>query len=150
MIMNNTQGGYLISKIHQTSDRVFNRLLKESGIEEINPAQGRILFALWKRDDIPITELAKETLLHKSTLTKMLDTLEESGHIRRVYSTENRRTIHIQLTEKNRRLKAKYDAVSEKMKTIYYRGFSDEEVEQLGALLGRVLENLVEEAGGKE
>jgi DNA-binding MarR family transcriptional regulator len=148
--MKGTQGGYLISKIHQTSDRVFNKLLKEAEIGEINPAQGRILFALWKKDDIPITELANETLLHKSTLTKMLDTLEESGHIHRIYSPENRRTIHIQLTEKNRRLKAKYDAVSEQMRTIYYRGFTEDEVDQLGVLLGRVLDNLVEEAGGKE
>ncbi len=148
--MKGTQGGYLISKIHQTSDRVFNRLLKEAGIEEINPAQGRILFALWKRDDIPITELAKETLLHKSTLTKMLDNLEESGHIRRRYPPENRRTVYIQLTDENRRLKAKYEAVSERMRAIYYKGFTGEEVNQLGDLLERVLENLVDEAGSEE
>jgi MarR family transcriptional regulator, organic hydroperoxide resistance regulator len=148
--MKGTQGGYLISKIHQTSDRVFNRLLKEAGIEEINPAQGRILFALWKRDDIPITELAKETLLHKSTLTKMLDNLEASGHIRRRYPPENRRTVYIQLTDENRRLKAKYEAVSEKMRNIYYRGFTGKEVGQLGDLLERVLENLVDEAGSEE
>ena len=148
--MKETQGGYLISKIHQTSDRVFNRLLKEEGIGEINPAQGRILFALWKRDDVPIKDLAKETLLHKSTLTKMLDTLEESGHIQRVYPQDNRRTVHIRLTEKNKRLRGKYEDVSEQMRTVYYRGFTGEEIDQLSALLERVLENLVEEAGGKE
>jgi len=147
--MSRTQGGYLISKIHQTSDRVFNRLLKEAGIGEINPAQGRILFALWKRDDVPITELARETLLHKSTLTKMLDHLEASGHIQRVQPPEDRRATNIRLTEKNRRLKAKYDAVSNEMRAIYYRGFSEEEVAWLGDLLGRVLENLTAEAGGE-
>lgn len=145
--MKKTQGGYLISKIHQTSDRVFNRLLRDAGIEEINPAQGRILFALWKRDDVPITELARETLLHKSTLTKMLDHLETSGHISRVQPPGDRRATHIRLTEKNRRLKAKYDAVSNEMRVIYYQGFTDEEIALLGTLLERVLDNLMEQAG---
>jgi DNA-binding MarR family transcriptional regulator len=148
--MSRTQGGYLISKIHQTSDRIFAKLLKEAGIEEINPAQGRILFALWKKDDVTIKELANETMLHKSTLTKMLDTLEETGHITREASPTDRRTIHIKLTEKNRQLRRRYDEVSEEMKEIYYKGFTQEEVEQLGDLLTRVLGNLVDYTGEDE
>ena len=142
--MSRTQGGYLISKIHQTSDRIFAKLLKEAGVEEINPAQGRILFALWKKDNVPITELANETMLHKSTLTKMLDTLEETGQIAREASPTDRRTIHIKLTEKNRQLRRRYDEVSEEMREIYYKGFTQQEVEQLGGLLTRVLGNLVD------
>jgi len=148
--MSRTQGGYLISKIHQTSDRIFTRLLKEAGVDEINPAQGRILFALWKKDDVPITELAKETMLHKSTLTKMLDTLEEAGHIAREASPTDRRTIHIKLTDMNRQLRRRYDEVSEEMRRIYYRGFTQPEIEQLGDLLTRVLGNLVEYTGEEE
>ncbi len=148
--MSRTQGGYLISKIHQTSDRIFAKLLKEAGVEEINPAQGRILFALWKKDDVPITELANETMLHKSTLTKMLDTLEETGHIAREASPTDRRTIHIKLTEKNRQLRRRYDEVSEEMREIYYKGFTQQEVEQLGGLLTRVLGNLVDYTGEDE
>ena len=148
--MNETQGGYLISKIHQTSDRIFNKLLKEAEIEEINPAQGRILFALWKKDDIPITELSRETMLHKSTLTKMLDHLEQTDHITRRPSSTDRRTIHVLLTEKNRRLKRKYEEVSEEMRRIYYAGFTQEEIDQLGNLLTRVLDNLTEHIGHEE
>ena len=148
--MNETQGGYLISKIHQTSDRILNKLLKEAKIEEITPAQGRILFALWKKDDIPITELSRETLLHKSTLTKMLDHLEQSDHITRRPSSTDRRTIQVQLTERNRHLKKKYEEVSEKMRRIYYAGFTQEEIDQLGNLLTRVLDNLMEHTGYEE
>ena len=148
--MSRTQGGYLISKIHQTSDRIFAKLLKEAGVEEINPAQGRILFALWKKDDVTIKELANETMLHKSTLTKMLDTLEETDHISREASPTDRRTIHIKLTEKNRQLRRRYDGVSEEMKEIYYIGFTQEEVELLGDLLTRVLGNLVDYTGEDE
>jgi DNA-binding MarR family transcriptional regulator len=122
-------------------------MLKEAEIEEINHAQGRILFALWKRDEVPITELAKETLLHKSTLTKMLDRLERSGHIVRAPSAGDRRITVIKLTDKNRRLQEKYDKVSDDMGSIYYRGFSQSEIQQLDLLLSRVLDNLVTYAG---
>jgi len=143
------QAGYLISKIHQLSGRIFAKLLKDAGISDIDPAQGRILFALWKKDNVPITELARETLLHKSTLTKMLDRLEESEHLKRKQMPGDRRTILVELTEKNRRLKEKYDEVSDEMGRIYYRGCSAEEVTRLNQLLTRVLDNLVEYAERK-
>jgi DNA-binding MarR family transcriptional regulator len=91
-----SEGGFLLSKVHQLMGRVFNRLLREHGIE-FNSAQGRILFVLWKGDGIPITELAEETMLGKSTLTSMLDRLEEAGHIRRERSPEDRRVTLIRL-----------------------------------------------------
>ena len=75
-----SQGGFLIAKIHQLSGRIFSKLLKKHQIE-INPAQGRIMFVLWRNDNIPIQELAKKTSLSKTTLTSMLDRLEIMGYI---------------------------------------------------------------------
>lgn len=138
-----TQAGYLISKIHQTSERIFSKLLRDAEIEDINPAQGRILFALWKQDNVPITELAKETQLHKSTLTKMLDRLEDSGHLTRKQMPGDRRTTLVRLTEKDKRLKEKYEKTSEEMRQIYYRGFAEDEVTLLNELLVKVLDNLI-------
>jgi DNA-binding MarR family transcriptional regulator len=138
-----TQCGYLISKIHQSSDRVCTKLLKDARVEEINPAQGRILTALWLKDGISITELAHETMLHKSTLTKMLDNLEKSGHIRRVQSSKDRRVTYIRLTEKDRKLKDMYLTASGELEEIIYSGFTEGEKNQLDELLNRVLDNLV-------
>lgn len=80
------EGGFLIAKIHQLSGRIFAKIMKKSGIDEINPAQGRILFVLWNKDEIPISELSKKTMLSKSTLTSMLDRLEKAGYVIRNYS----------------------------------------------------------------
>ena len=71
------QAGFLIAKVRQVGERVFLRRLKSSEIE-INPAQGRIMFALWKQDGISIQELAKKTQLGNSTLTSMLDLMRRS------------------------------------------------------------------------
>ena len=135
-------GGFLISKIHQLSGRIFAKKLKDCNIREINPAQGRILFALWQEDDIPIYSLAVKTALSKSTLTRMLDRLEESGHIRRVFPGEDRRKVLIQLTIENKRMKAAYEEASEDMIKLFYEGFSDDEIDTFEGYLERVFTNL--------
>lgn len=135
--------GYLIAKIHQISGRIFAKQLKKYKISDINPAQGRILFALWKKDGLSIVELGKETGLSKSTLTSMLDRLEESDHLKRVPSEEDRRKIFIFLTEKNKKLQSKYVTVSREMTDLYYSGFSEEERNQFEFYLQRLLNNLL-------
>jgi DNA-binding MarR family transcriptional regulator len=136
------RGGFLIARIHQIGGRIFSRLLKQHGIEEINPAQGRILFVLWSRDRIPISELARRTSLGKSTLTSMLDRLERSGLIRREDSGRDRREILIARTEKDRLLEQRYTEVSRAMTDLFYRGFSRSEIARFEGYLERILDNL--------
>ena len=136
------RGGFLIAKIHQVSGRIFAKILKKAGISQINPAQGRILFALWKKDEIPITELARKTLLSKSTLTSMLDRLEKAGFIIRVPSKKDRRTILIKRTEKDKRLESIYVQVSDEMTNLFYNGFTSEEIDAFEEYLKRILANL--------
>ena len=137
-----SQGGFLISKIHQLSGRIFSKKLKHFNITDINPAQGRILFALWQKDNIPIQILAKRTSLGKSTLTRMLDKLEETGHLIRVFPDDDRRKVLIQLTDENRKMKKAYEDVSLEMTGLYYEGFSDSEIDQFEGFLERILNNL--------
>lgn len=144
--MRRSEGGFLVSKIHQLSGRIFNRLLREQGID-FNSAQGRILFVLWDKDRIPIKELSERTQLSKSTLTSMLDRLEGTGHIVREPSGEDRRVILVKLTEENRRQKDRYDQVSREMTELYYDGFTREEVEMFEGYLRRVLVNLQKREG---
>lgn len=145
-----TNGGFLISKIKQIQGRVFEKMLAEHGISEFNGAQGRILFVLWERDDIPIIELSRETGLAKTTLTSMLDRLEKSGHILRTFDPNDRRAVRIRLTEKARGLREKYDDVSAEMSEVFYGGFGDEEILAFEGSLGKVLENLIKKENNYE
>ena len=138
------QGGFLIAKIHQVAGRIFARKLKQHGIDEINPAQGRIMFVLWRKDGISINELAKRTSLKKSTLTSMLDRLEATGHLERVPSRSDRRQILIQRTEKDKALEDVYIAASQDMTKLFYDGFTPAEVSRFERDLRRILENLNE------
>lgn len=145
-----TNGGFLISKIKQIQGRVFEKLLDEHGISEFNGAQGRILFVLWEKDDITVSELSQKTGLAKTTLTSMLDRLEEMGHIQRTSSPTDRRALKIVLTPEARMLEDKYNSVSDEMNDIFYGGFNDEEILAFETYLGKVLKNLLKKENNYE
>jgi len=135
------EGCFLIAKIHHLSERIFSRLLKKYDLEEINPAQGRILFALWKGDGIFIQELGKRTSLEKSTLTSMLDRLEKSAFVVRAPSKEDRRKVLITLTEKGK-LQEVYARIACEKIELLYKGFTGKERDEFEAYLMRALDNL--------
>jgi len=145
-LLDKTNGGFLISKIKQIQGRIFGKLLLEHGIDQFNGAQGRILFVLWDKDNIPIRELSEKTGLAKTTLTSMLDRLEKLGYVRRVFEPSDRRVAKIILTKTARDLKKKYDEVSAQMNMIFYKGFDNKEIIAFEKNLDRILKNLI----GKE
>jgi len=140
-----TKGGFLISRIKQTGTRIFDRMLATSGIDEFNGAQGRILYVLWQNDEISISSLSAQTSLANTTLTAMLDRMENSGLIIRKFDPKDRRNRLIVLTEKAKSLKDDYTRISEKMNEIYYTGFTEKEIVQFEAYLQRILNNLEKE-----
>jgi MarR family transcriptional regulator, organic hydroperoxide resistance regulator len=134
-------GGYLISQIHQLTGRIFSKKLKDYQID-INHAQGRIIFALWKNDQIPINDLSKETALSKSSLTTMLERLEKSGHIIRKQSETDRRITIVCLTSKSNSLRSDYQKISADMIDLFYKDFTDDEISQFELSLKKILKNL--------
>ncbi len=132
-----------MAKIRQVSGRVFERMLKEYGIE-INSAQGRIMFALWQRDGISINELARKTQLKKSTLTSMLDRLETMGYLRRQRSKKDRRKILIKRTNKDKTLENKYVELSQEITKLFYKGFTKSQIDRFENDLTRILDNLTD------
>lgn len=143
-MIDQTNGGFLITKIKQLQGRIFEKLLAAHNISEFNGAQGRILFVLWEKDNIPISELARQTGLAKTTLTSMLDRMEKQELIERISSPLDRRTVSIRLTETASSLEKQYEQVSDEMNQIFYRGFTNDEVLALETALKKVLKNLTD------
>jgi DNA-binding MarR family transcriptional regulator len=136
------EGGNLISKAHMLGGRVFTQVLKRHGVTDLNPAQGRIVYELWRQDNISQRQLSERTRLDKSTLTLMLDRLERQGQLVRVADAADGRRRIIRLTEKNRAAHAAYLAASREMLDIFYAGLSAEEVETFERTLRHVIANL--------
>lgn len=137
-----TKGGFLISRIKQVGTRIFDRMLADSGIDSFNGAQGRILYVLWQNEDISISSLSAQTSLANTTLTNMLDRMENIGLIVRKPDSKDRRNKLIALTEKAKSLQDDYTRISQQMNEIYYTGFTDAEIMQFESYLQRILSNL--------
>jgi len=135
------QGGFLIAKIHHLSARVFSMTRKGYDIE-ICPGQGRVIFSLWEEDGIPISELAKRTSLGKSTLTDLIDRLEDIGLVMRENHPSDRRVTLVWLTDTAKNMHDKYNRVSREMTDLFYEGFSSDEIDELETYLQRLLTNL--------
>ena len=137
-------GGYLINQIQKISSRKFNELLKEKNIDEFNGSQGVILYSLWNNKELTIKEIGKITGWAKTSRTSMLDRMKEKGLIRRKDNSEDKRSIKIMLTDKAKELEKDYNDISNKMSNIFYKNFSDKEINEIENYLERIISNLEE------
>ncbi|MBQ1617090.1 radical SAM mobile pair system MarR family transcriptional regulator [Ruminococcus bovis] len=137
-------GGFLVSKIKQLSDRIFERILARHGIDAFNGAQGRILYVLWQEDGVPIKTISEKCGLAITSLTTMLERMEKQGLIRRVQSDDDKRKTLLYLTEIAKSLRDEAEIVSRQMNDVFYKGFNSDEIEQFEAYLDRVRNNLEE------
>lgn len=136
-----TKGGFYITQIKQLQDRIFERLLMENGIE-ISGGQGRILFILWKNDHLTISEISRATSLAKNTVSIVVDGMVNKNILERHTNPANRRQTIVSLTDYARSLQEKYEAVSQKMNSLFYQGFSEKEQKEFEAYLARILNTL--------
>jgi len=139
-----TNGGFLVTKIKQLGDRIFERILAEKNIDAFNGAQGRILYVLWQEDGVPIKIISEKSGLAITSLTTMLERMEKNGLISRKTDEADKRKTLLFLTDKAKELKEAYDSVSNEMGIIYYRDFTDKEILQFEEYLNRIRVNLEE------
>ena len=95
-----TNGGFLVTKIKQLGDRIFEKILSEKNIDAFNGAQGRILYVLWQEDGISIRSLSTKCGLAITSLTTMLERMEHQGLIRRIQSETDKRKTLLFLTKR--------------------------------------------------
>lgn len=137
-----TRGGFYITQIKQLQDRIFEKLLAQNGIE-VSGGQGRILFVLWKKDNLTISEISKETSLAKNTISIVVDGMVKKGILERNINPQNRRQTIVSLTEYAKSIEEKYEAVSQQMNQLFYSGFSEKEREEFEGYLARIVDTLI-------
>ena len=135
-------GGFLVTKVKQLGDRVFQKILSEKDVDAFNGPQGRILYVLWQEDGVPIKTISEKSGLAITSLTTMLERMEKSELISRRQNEADRRKTLLFLTQKARNLKQDYDSVSEQMGEIYYDGFTKKEIIEFESYLERIMNNL--------
>ena len=137
-----SNSGFYVSRIKQINTRLLNKLLAQKNITAVNGEQGRILHVLWENDGISNQELSKRSGLAMSSLTTMLERMEEKNLLTRKGCPKDKRKCLLFLTEHANSLKKKYDEISDKMTKLSFEGISEDERLAFEKTLENVLHNL--------
>jgi DNA-binding MarR family transcriptional regulator len=108
---------------------------------DLTHAQWLPLFKLASKHCDTIAALSRDLDLDPGAMTRSLDRLEAKGLVRRERSTEDRRVIHLVLTEEGKKVARKVPPVMAEVLNNHLRGFSEDEWKQLLGLLARMVAN---------
>jgi DNA-binding MarR family transcriptional regulator len=109
---------------------------------ELSAAQFIIIANLAVADaPMSASDLCKGIQYDAGAMTRMLDRLESKGLIRRNRSAEDRRLMHLELTEEGRAAYPRMREISMAVANRFLRGFTKAEARQLESMLARMLEN---------
>ena len=115
---------------------------KRLGPLELSAAQFIIIANLAAAEaPLSASDLCKGISYDAGAMTRMLDRLEGKGLIRRNRSTQDRRLMHLELTDEGRAAYPRMREMSLAVANRFLRGFSKAEARQLEAMLSRMLEN---------
>jgi DNA-binding MarR family transcriptional regulator len=132
-----------IARIREQANLLIEEELRSRSMTGLLPAHGSVLSYLFgQREPVAIKEVVKHVGRVKSTVTGMLNTLEQHGYVRRTPSDTDRRVTYVELTEKGRALKPDFDRISERLIRRLYGSMPQRDRETLLRLLCELEQNL--------
>jgi MarR family 2-MHQ and catechol resistance regulon transcriptional repressor len=86
-------------KLTRCTNALLARLAKRATLDNLTPSQFAVLEALYHLGSLTQGEVSDKVLKSVSNITTVIDNLERDGFVRRERDAQDRRVIHIQLTE---------------------------------------------------
>ncbi|MET9388163.1 MarR family transcriptional regulator [Streptomyces sp. NPDC002928] len=114
-------------------------LLRDTGLY---PGQELLMMQLWERGEQRQADLIKTLGLDPSTVTKMLQRLEQSGFVTRKPSPNDRRAVVVSATRAGQALRNQVRQAWRALEEATAVGFTEEEYRQAMQVLTRIEANL--------
>ncbi|MBE5039476.1 MarR family winged helix-turn-helix transcriptional regulator [Ructibacterium gallinarum] len=111
--------------------------LADSGLRG---GQHPYIFQICRNPGVSQEQIAKNLMVHKSSVTRQLSALEQQGFIRRESSQEDRRVMKIYPTEKACAVFPQVRMLSKEWNEAILEDFTEEEQEILLSLMKRVMQ----------
>ncbi|WP_406001591.1 MarR family winged helix-turn-helix transcriptional regulator [Streptomyces sp. NBC_00829] len=133
-----------VSRLARLHRMAAGKLLRGAGLY---PGQELLMMHLWDGGPVRQSELIKAVELDPSTVTKMLQRLEQAGHVRRSPDPGDRRAVLVEATAESCALHSAVEAAWASLEEYTLAGLDPEERRELTRLLGKVEENLCIQSG---
>ncbi|WP_327266027.1 MarR family winged helix-turn-helix transcriptional regulator [Streptomyces sp. NBC_01232] len=134
---------HAISRVARLHRIAAGRVLRDLGL---HPGQEFLMMHLWDSGAVRQSELIKAVGLDPSTVTKMLQRLEHSGHVRRRPDPSDRRASLVEATDASCGLLVEVRRAWGALERQTLDGLDDTERAELTRLLGKVEASLCAEA----
>lgn len=131
---------YLLMSDHQMIQKALVSSVKDTGL---TPGQPKILDYLLHHNGAIQKEIAIFCHIEPASLTAILNGMENKGYIERKNSENNRRSLHVYLTETGKKYADRLNLEFNRIESEALNGFSETEAQQLHNLLSRVYKNMV-------
>jgi len=135
---------YLITYAQKLLHRSLGDRLQNHGI---TVAQWAVLVVLWETDGLAQKELSERVAVETPTLSRTLDRMERDGLVKRERNVQDRRQVHVNLTEHGAALWRDLVPEAEANLERALDGFDDHEEAVFRGLLKRVIGNMSESKG---
>lgn len=132
---------YLLMADHLMVQKALIASVKDTGL---TPGQPKILDYLLHHDGAIQKDIAIFCHIEPASLTVILNGMEGKGYIERKTVGNDRRSLHVYLTETGKKYADRLNCEFAGIESEALKGFHPAEVRQLQELLGRVYENMVD------
>lgn len=136
---------HLLNQVGHAVSADFVRVLRERGF---TVRQWRVLGSLWDEKSLTLTELAEVSFCGHSTVTRVIERLQDQGLIVRRSDAIDRRRAHVSLTPGGRRRIRDLVEMSESMEKAIVEGVGTDRVARIMAELREMLVQLEEDRQG--
>jgi len=126
---------FVLTKAQQSVYQLFKAELHSYGV---TPGQYGILKCLWDKNGQTAKQLAEQLFLDSSTVTGILDRLENKGLVKRQPNSRDRRSLQVVLTNKGRELEGPLSQAIVRANQKALLKLEDDEIKQLQQLLGKL------------
>mgnify|MGYP001425590833 FL=1 len=134
--------GMLIAQVHRLSTKKFVQNSHNSGID-ISMDQWLVLGPIWENEGISHKEISEYSLKDKTSVTKIIDTLEKKNLVVRVPDQLDHRIKRVVLSNKGKKLFLEVIPVMELTRDQLRKGITDKEIELLRSILSKIYKNSI-------
>ena len=134
--------GMLIGQIHRLSTKRFVQNSHNSGLD-ISMDQWIVLGPIWENDGVSHKEISEYCLKDKTSITKIIDTLEKKNLVVRVSDQLDHRVKRVVLSNKGKELFLQAIPIMELTRDQLRYGITEQDIESLRSVLTKIYNNLV-------
>lgn len=136
--------GRLISSVARLMKLFISRRMSIDSYD-INPKQLFVLLSIMHNPNTSLKEICENQAFDKPDVTKAVKKLLELGYIESKTDENDKRISRLNITPKSDEILPRVWDIMLSMRTVIYKGFSEDEINTVNSLLQRINNNLSED-----